>query len=268
MRAPRGQAARGAHRAAPDACLRRLAARAADAWVGARWNLAVTTVEPLPGTPGHHVMRRELPTDVAINEIAIAARRPAEMTLRTITGPTPFAYRYTFEPTSTGTRITLRAEMEPSGIARLAGPLAAQGRGAASTPTSAACATSWNREEHHRTEGRRLSRHPRERTRRFARCSRTEGASASIASPEPRSRPSRPGTTRRRRRSADAATRPTCPALRRPAVRGPLRRRLYRARSRGDVLRPSRVTPDPLTRPAPLRSILELRSPQTRSFAR
>jgi hypothetical protein len=93
----------------------------------AEWNVAVTAVEPLPGTPGHCVMRRELPTGVVINEIAIAARRPDEMTLQTITGPTPFVYRYTFEPTSTGTRITLRAEMELGGIARLAGPLAAQG---------------------------------------------------------------------------------------------------------------------------------------------
>jgi uncharacterized protein YndB with AHSA1/START domain len=93
----------------------------------AEWNLAVTSVEPLPGTPGHHVMRRELPTGVAVNEIAIATRRPDEMTLRTITGPTPFIYRYTVKPTSTGTRITLQAEMELGGIARLAGPLAAQG---------------------------------------------------------------------------------------------------------------------------------------------
>lgn len=93
----------------------------------AEWNLAVTTVEPLHGTPGHHVMQRELPTGVAINEIAIAARRPDEMTLRTITGPTPFVYHYTFQPTSTGTRITLRSTVKLGGIARLAGPLAAQG---------------------------------------------------------------------------------------------------------------------------------------------
>ena len=99
----------------------------ADAGRLAEWNLAVTTVEPLPGAPGHHVMRRELPTGVAINEITIAARRPDEMTLRTITGPTPFVYRYTFTPASTGTRVTLRAEMELGGVARLAGPLAAHG---------------------------------------------------------------------------------------------------------------------------------------------
>jgi uncharacterized protein YndB with AHSA1/START domain len=99
----------------------------ADAGRLAEWNLAVTTVEPVLGTPGHHVMRRELPTGVAINEIAIAAERPAEMTLRTITGPTPFVYRYTFAPTPSGTRITLLAEIELAGIARLAGPLAAHG---------------------------------------------------------------------------------------------------------------------------------------------
>lgn len=93
----------------------------------AEWNLAVTTVQPVPGMPGHHVMRRELPTGLAINEIAIAARRPEEVTLRTITGPTPFVYHYTFEPTPAGTRITLRAEMELGGIARLTAPLAAHG---------------------------------------------------------------------------------------------------------------------------------------------
>jgi hypothetical protein len=93
----------------------------------AEWNSAVTSVEPLSRTAGHHTMQRELPTGVAINEIAIAAKRPDEMTLRTITGPTPLVYHYTFEPTATGTRITLRAEVELGGIARLAGPLAAQG---------------------------------------------------------------------------------------------------------------------------------------------
>jgi uncharacterized protein YndB with AHSA1/START domain len=100
---------------------------AADAGRLAEWNVAVTTVEPLPGTPGHHAMRRRLPTGPAINEIALAATRPDEMTIRTISGPTPFVYRYTFEPTSTGTRITLRAEVELGGLARLAGPLAAHG---------------------------------------------------------------------------------------------------------------------------------------------
>jgi uncharacterized protein YndB with AHSA1/START domain len=100
---------------------------AADAGRLAEWWLAVTTVEPLPDTPGHYEMQRELPTGVAINEIALAARRPDEVTIRTITGPTPFIYHYTFEPTPTGTRITLRAKIELGGIARLAGPLAAQG---------------------------------------------------------------------------------------------------------------------------------------------
>jgi uncharacterized protein YndB with AHSA1/START domain len=100
---------------------------AADAGRLADWNAAVTTVEPLPGSAGHHTMRRELPTGVAINEIAIAARRPDELTLRTLTGPTPLVYRYTFAPTATGTRITLRAEVELGGSARLAGPLATQG---------------------------------------------------------------------------------------------------------------------------------------------
>ena len=98
----------------------------ADAGRLAEWNLAVTSVEPLPPTPGHHRMRRQLPTGVAINEIAVSARRPLEITLQTLTGPTPFAYHYTFEPVATGTRITLRAQMELGGIARLAGPLAAQ----------------------------------------------------------------------------------------------------------------------------------------------
>jgi hypothetical protein len=92
----------------------------------AEWNLAVTSVEPVPGTPAQHTMQRELPTGLAINRIAIAAK-PDEMTLRTLTGPTPFVYHYTFEPSSGGTRITLRAEIELGGIARLAGPLATQG---------------------------------------------------------------------------------------------------------------------------------------------
>jgi hypothetical protein len=57
----------------------------------------------------------------------VGARSATPGRVRTITGPTPFVYGYTFEATATGTRIVLRAEMEVGGIARLAGPLAAQG---------------------------------------------------------------------------------------------------------------------------------------------
>jgi carbon monoxide dehydrogenase subunit G len=89
----------------------------------AEWNSAVESVVPL--APGRYLMRRVLPSGPAANGLAIEAHPPAGLTLRTIDGPTPFVYRYTFEPASAGTRITLQAEVELGGVAALLGPLAA-----------------------------------------------------------------------------------------------------------------------------------------------
>jgi uncharacterized protein YndB with AHSA1/START domain len=93
----------------------------------AEWNSAGASVRPLEGAGERYRMERQLPTGAATNELEIAARAPRELTLRTISGPTPFVYHYVFEPTSAGTRIALSAEVELRGIAKILGLLAAQG---------------------------------------------------------------------------------------------------------------------------------------------
>jgi uncharacterized protein YndB with AHSA1/START domain len=89
----------------------------------AEWNSAVESVAPL--APGRYLMRRVLPSGPAANELAMEAYPPAGLTLRTLNGPTPFVYRYTFEPVSAGTRIRLEAEVELGRVGALLGPLAA-----------------------------------------------------------------------------------------------------------------------------------------------
>ena len=94
-----------------------------------QWNSAVQTVRP---TSAHerevgssYVMERELPGGRAENRLEIVARdRPREFAMRTTSGPTPLLYRYSFADTGGETDVTLDAEVELSGIASLAGPLA------------------------------------------------------------------------------------------------------------------------------------------------
>jgi hypothetical protein len=95
------------------------------------WNSAVESVaaaSPLaPGTGMRYVMRRQLPGGEVTNELEVIAHEsPGRFAIRTTSGPTPFTYRYRFEPADGGTRITLVAEVELSGLASIAGPLAAR----------------------------------------------------------------------------------------------------------------------------------------------
>ena len=94
----------------------------------ADWNSAVERVTPLAGSArgGRHLMERRLPSGPAVNELLLEPRPPGELVMRTLSGPTPFVYRYTFTSVGTATRITLHADVELTGVAALAGPLAAQ----------------------------------------------------------------------------------------------------------------------------------------------
>jgi uncharacterized protein YndB with AHSA1/START domain len=94
-----------------------------------QWNSAVQAVHST--SPGErevgssYVMERELPGGRAENRLEIVARdRPREFAMRTTTGPTPLLYRYRFVAADGGTDMTLDAEVELTGIASLAGPLA------------------------------------------------------------------------------------------------------------------------------------------------
>jgi uncharacterized protein YndB with AHSA1/START domain len=86
-------------------------ARVADPTGFPDWNSAVESVQARGG--GRYVMHRRLPSGPASNELEVVERRPpTTFTVRTTSGPTPFVYRYEFEPTDGGTLVTLRGEVE------------------------------------------------------------------------------------------------------------------------------------------------------------
>jgi carbon monoxide dehydrogenase subunit G len=86
------------------------------------WNSAVESVQT---SDQRYVMHRRLPTGPARNELEIIERQPpTSFAIRTTSGPTPFVYRYRFEPVDGGTLLTLTGEVELSGLAALAGPVA------------------------------------------------------------------------------------------------------------------------------------------------
>jgi uncharacterized protein YndB with AHSA1/START domain len=64
------------------------------------WNSAVQAVT---GSGRRYVMHRRLPTGPAVNELEIVELDPpAAFTIQTTSGPTPFVYRYRFEPDGAG----------------------------------------------------------------------------------------------------------------------------------------------------------------------
>jgi ligand-binding SRPBCC domain-containing protein len=94
-----------------------------------RWNSAVQAVRPLPGNNrverSRYVMERDLPSGRAVNELEVVTHeRPMEFVVRTISGPTPFVYRYRFAGENGETVVRLDAEVELDGIASLLAPVA------------------------------------------------------------------------------------------------------------------------------------------------
>jgi uncharacterized protein YndB with AHSA1/START domain len=95
-----------------------------------RWNSAVQamSVTSGDGSPGStYLMERELRGGRTQNDLVILDRdRPAKFAVRTTSGPTPFVYRYRFDPDGPTTVVHLAAEVELSGIAGAIGPLGAR----------------------------------------------------------------------------------------------------------------------------------------------
>lgn len=91
-----------------------------------RWYEAVQQVRSL-GTPATGVgarfeIARNLPGGPVRNEVAVTEYERDELfTLESLTGPTPFRYRYTLEPTRRGTRLQLEGQITGAG---LPGPIA------------------------------------------------------------------------------------------------------------------------------------------------
>ena len=95
-----------------------------------RWNSAVQAVSVTSGdgNPGStYLIERELRGGRTENDLVILDRdRPSMFAVRTTSGPTPFVYRYRFDPDGPTTVVHLAAEVELSGIAGAIGPLGAR----------------------------------------------------------------------------------------------------------------------------------------------
>lgn len=95
------------------------------------WYSAVKRVERVGGTGGlgtRYEVHRDLPGGAAVNEVEITAYADGEeVTFTSLSGPTPFVYRYHVEPLQGATRLTLVGTISASGLpgpASLLGPLA------------------------------------------------------------------------------------------------------------------------------------------------
>ncbi len=96
------------------------------------WYEAVRSVRKL--TPGpvregaRYEMVRHLPQGVVQNEVVVSELETNErVTLRSLSGPTPFTYRYLLEPKGKHTHLTLEGEITGEGLtgpAALLAPLA------------------------------------------------------------------------------------------------------------------------------------------------
>jgi uncharacterized protein YndB with AHSA1/START domain len=96
-----------------------------------RWYSAVRRVLVVEGTGDlgtRYEVHRDLPGGAAVNDVAITSySNGEEVTFTSLSGPTPFVYRYRVQPVREATRLTLEGTISASGLsgpAALLGPLA------------------------------------------------------------------------------------------------------------------------------------------------
>jgi uncharacterized protein YndB with AHSA1/START domain len=96
-----------------------------------KWYSAVRRVLLVEGTGGlgtRYEVHRDLPGGAALNDVAITSYADGEeVTFTSLSGPTPFVYRYRVQPLQDATRLTLEGTISASGLpgpAALLGPLA------------------------------------------------------------------------------------------------------------------------------------------------
>ena len=96
-----------------------------------RWYSAVRRVQRVEGTGGlgtRYEVHRDLPGGSALNNVSITSYESGrEVTFTSLSGPTPFVYRYLVEPDSDATQLILMGTISGAGLtgpAALLGPLA------------------------------------------------------------------------------------------------------------------------------------------------
>ena len=88
-----------------------------------RWYAAVQRVERLDDTSGlgtRYEVHRQLPGGAARNDVEVTSYESGrEVTFTSLSGPTPFVYRYLVEPGTEATRLTLEGTISGAGLTGL-----------------------------------------------------------------------------------------------------------------------------------------------------
>jgi uncharacterized protein YndB with AHSA1/START domain len=85
-------------------------------WYDAVDHVAKTTNGP-SGPGARYDVTRSLPGGHVHNDVELTEHQPdRHVTLESLSGPTPFRYRYALEPTSQGTRLTLDGSISSAGL--------------------------------------------------------------------------------------------------------------------------------------------------------
>jgi carbon monoxide dehydrogenase subunit G len=97
-----------------------------------RWQPSVLAVDPETVLRGGDTYRetRELLGKRGTSTLLVTACEPGrELSLRVVEGPVPVTVRHVLEPAGAGTRLTLEVEGGPTGLMRLAAPIAERAAG-------------------------------------------------------------------------------------------------------------------------------------------
>jgi uncharacterized membrane protein len=98
-----------------------------------QWYSAVQSVELVDGDGGvgtHYEVHRQLPTGAVVNTVVVTSYiEGQEVAYESVSGPTPFMYRYRVQPGPHGARLELEGTISAAGLsgpARFLGPVAEQ----------------------------------------------------------------------------------------------------------------------------------------------
>jgi len=93
---------------------------------GSRWNSAVKKVRKISEGPVNvgtkYSMVRELPNGSVENTYEVVEYEENNtLSIKIISGPTPFLYRYRFAPSGNGTKLSMNAEVDKEGLVEILG---------------------------------------------------------------------------------------------------------------------------------------------------